>query len=69
MFIIIWIVTNALLCLQENEVLSERYKQVYVELTELRGRSERDINALKEHLKLTNAALEEGRLLGNSTDQ
>ncbi|XP_050961790.1 myosin phosphatase Rho-interacting protein [Labeo rohita] len=54
---------------KENEVLSERYKQVYVELTELRGRSERDINALKEHLKLTNAALEEGRLLGNSTDQ
>ncbi|XP_059408906.1 TRIO and F-actin-binding protein-like [Carassius carassius] len=54
---------------KENEVLSERYKQVYVELTELRGRSERDINALKEHLKLTNAALEEGRLLANSTDQ
>ncbi|KAK2909327.1 hypothetical protein Q8A67_005164 [Cirrhinus molitorella] len=54
---------------KENEVLSERYKQVYVELTELRGRSERDINALKEHLKLTNAALEEGRLLGNSTNQ
>ncbi|KAL0202854.1 hypothetical protein M9458_000872, partial [Cirrhinus mrigala] len=53
----------------ENEVLSERYKLVYVELTELRGRSERDINALKEHLKLTNAAVEEGRLLGNSTDQ
>ncbi|XP_073699374.1 TRIO and F-actin-binding protein [Garra rufa] len=54
---------------KENEVLSERYKQVYVELTELRGRSERDINALKEHLKLTNAALEEGHLLGNSTNQ
>ncbi len=50
-------------------MLSERYKQVYVELTELRGRSERDINALKEHLKLTDAALEEGRLLGNSTNQ
>ncbi|XP_058624590.1 TRIO and F-actin-binding protein isoform X3 [Onychostoma macrolepis] len=54
---------------KENEALSERYKQVYVELAELRGRSERDINALKEHLKLTNAALEEGRLLGNSTNQ
>ncbi|XP_042573276.1 uncharacterized protein LOC109091784 isoform X1 [Cyprinus carpio] len=54
---------------KENEALSERYKQVYVELTELRGRSERDINALKEHLKLTDAALEEGRLLGNSTNQ
>ncbi|XP_026105147.1 TRIO and F-actin-binding protein-like isoform X1 [Carassius auratus] len=54
---------------KENEALSERYKQVYVELAELRGRSERDINALKEHLKLTDAALEEGRLLGNSTDQ
>ncbi|XP_077101904.1 uncharacterized protein triobpa isoform X2 [Siphateles boraxobius] len=51
---------------KENEALSERYKEVYVELTELRGRSERDINALKEHLKLTDAALEEGRLLGNS---
>ncbi len=50
-------------------MLSERYKQVYVELTELRGRSERDINALKEHLKLTDAALEESRLLGNSTNQ
>ncbi|XP_043104971.1 TRIO and F-actin-binding protein isoform X3 [Puntigrus tetrazona] len=54
---------------KENEALSERFKQVYVELTELRGRSERDINALKEHLKLTNAALEEGHLLGNSTSQ
>ncbi|XP_042619324.1 TRIO and F-actin-binding protein-like isoform X2 [Cyprinus carpio] len=54
---------------KENEVLSERYKQVYVELTELRGRSDRDINALKEQLKLTNAALEEGRLLSNNTDQ
>lgn len=55
---------------KENQALSERYKEVYVELSELRGRSERDINALKEHLKLTDAALQEGRLLGNSsTDQ
>ncbi|XP_067298697.1 TRIO and F-actin-binding protein isoform X2 [Pseudorasbora parva] len=55
---------------KENEALSERYKEVYVELSELRGRSERDINALKEHLKLTDAALEEGRRLGNnSTNQ
>lgn len=49
--------------------MGERYKEVYVELSELRGRSERDINALKQHLKLTDAALEEGRLLGNSDNQ
>lgn len=61
-----WLLIVILLCLQENEALSERYKEVYVELSELRGRSERDINALKEHLKLTDAALEEGRRLGNS---
>ncbi|XP_073762300.1 TRIO and F-actin-binding protein isoform X2 [Danio rerio] len=54
---------------KENEALGERYKEVYVELSELRGRSERDINALKQHLKLTDAALEEGRLLGNSDNQ
>ncbi|XP_051561702.1 TRIO and F-actin-binding protein isoform X2 [Myxocyprinus asiaticus] len=54
---------------KENETLSERYKEVYVELSELKGRSEREINSLKQHLNLTNAALEEEHLLGNSTDQ
>lgn len=39
--------------------MSERYKEVYSELSELKGHSEREINALKEHLKLTNPAPEE----------
>ncbi|XP_051993037.1 TRIO and F-actin-binding protein [Xyrauchen texanus] len=54
---------------KENEALSERYKEVYVELNELKGRSEREISSLKKHLNLTNSALEEEHLLGNSTDQ
>nr|XP_055060267.1 TRIO and F-actin-binding protein isoform X2 [Misgurnus anguillicaudatus] len=53
----------------ENKALSERYKEVHVELSELKGNSEREINALKEHLKLTSTALDEGHLHGNSANQ
>ncbi|XP_056619048.1 TRIO and F-actin-binding protein isoform X2 [Triplophysa dalaica] len=55
--------------IKENKALSERYKEVHVELSELKGHSEREINALKEHLKLTSTTLEEDGLLGNSTNQ
>ncbi|KAI7811184.1 putative TRIO and F-actin-binding protein-like [Triplophysa rosa] len=55
--------------IKENKALSEHYKEVHVELSELKGHSEREINALKEHLKLTSTALEEGHLLANSTNQ
>ncbi|XP_053471895.1 TRIO and F-actin-binding protein [Ictalurus furcatus] len=45
--------------IKEKLDLSERYKAVYVELCGLKGLSEREISSLKEHLRLTNAALEE----------
>ncbi|KAB5523635.1 hypothetical protein PHYPO_G00154830 [Pangasianodon hypophthalmus] len=45
--------------LEEKQELSERYKAVYVELCGLKGLSDREISSLKEHLRLTNAALEE----------
>ncbi|XP_051558236.1 filaggrin-like isoform X2 [Myxocyprinus asiaticus] len=53
---------------KENEALSKRYKEVYVELSDLKDRHEREINSLKQHLKLTNPALDEERQ-SNSTDQ
>ncbi|XP_053086091.1 TRIO and F-actin-binding protein [Pangasianodon hypophthalmus] len=45
--------------IKEKQELSERYKAVYVELCGLKGLSDREISSLKEHLRLTNAALEE----------
>ncbi|XP_068583694.1 TRIO and F-actin-binding protein-like [Cebidichthys violaceus] len=55
-------------CLQ-NEVQSltkekaaayERYKEAYVELSDARGRSQLETGSLNEHLRLANAALQEG---------
>ncbi|GAA6079434.1 TRIO and F-actin-binding protein isoform X1 [Tachysurus ichikawai] len=45
--------------IKENQDLSERYKTVYVELCAVKGLSDREVSSLKEHLRLTNAALEE----------
>ncbi|XP_034450445.1 myosin phosphatase Rho-interacting protein-like isoform X1 [Hippoglossus hippoglossus] len=55
-------------CLQ-NEVQSlnkekgaayEHYKEAYVELSDTRGRSQLEMGSLNEHLRLANAALQEG---------
>ncbi|XP_060755096.1 TRIO and F-actin-binding protein [Neoarius graeffei] len=45
--------------IKEKQELSERYKAVYVELCGLKGLSDLEISSLKEHLRLTNAALKE----------
>ncbi|XP_053332506.1 TRIO and F-actin-binding protein [Clarias gariepinus] len=45
--------------IKEKQDLSERYKTVYVELCGLKGLSDIEIGSLKEHLRLTSAALEE----------
>ncbi|XP_076851322.1 TRIO and F-actin-binding protein-like [Brachyhypopomus gauderio] len=55
--------------MKEKQELSERYKQVYVELINMKSLSGREITSLKEHLSLASAALEEEHLLGNSTNQ
>lgn len=41
---------------------------MHEELSGMKGRSEREIQSLKEHLKLAMAALQEGQKLGNSLD-
>ncbi|XP_051983062.1 zinc finger CCCH domain-containing protein 13-like [Xyrauchen texanus] len=53
---------------KENEALSERYKEVYMELSHLKGRSEREMNSLKRHLKLRNPGLDE-ECQSNCTDR
>ncbi|RVE76472.1 hypothetical protein OJAV_G00007980 [Oryzias javanicus] len=45
--------------LEEKDAAYERYKEAYVELTATRGRSQLEMNSLNEHLRLTNAALQE----------
>ncbi|XP_034750046.1 TRIO and F-actin binding protein b isoform X1 [Etheostoma cragini] len=52
----------------ENQLACERYTQIHEELSGMKGRSEREIQSLKEHLKLAMAALQEGQKLGNSLD-
>uniref|UniRef100_A0A3B3DQ78 PH domain-containing protein n=1 Tax=Oryzias melastigma TaxID=30732 RepID=A0A3B3DQ78_ORYME len=44
---------------KEKDAAYERYKEAYVELTATRGRGQLEMNALNEHLRLTNAALQE----------
>lgn len=46
----------------------ERYTEIQEELSGMKGRSEREIQNLKEHLSLAMAALQEGQKLGNSLD-
>uniref|UniRef100_UPI0037E90EC7 TRIO and F-actin binding protein b n=1 Tax=Semicossyphus pulcher TaxID=241346 RepID=UPI0037E90EC7 len=52
----------------EKRLASERYTEMQDELSGMKGRSEREIQSLKEHLRLAMAALHEGQKLGNSLD-
>uniref|UniRef100_A0A3B5QUM2 TRIO and F-actin binding protein b n=1 Tax=Xiphophorus maculatus TaxID=8083 RepID=A0A3B5QUM2_XIPMA len=52
----------------EKQLACERYVELHGELNGMRGRTEREIQSLKEHLRLAMAALQEGQKLGNSLD-
>lgn len=52
----------------EKRLACERYTEVHEELSGIKGRNEREIHSLKEHLRLAMAALQEGQKLGNSLD-
>ncbi|KAM9345845.1 TRIO and F-actin binding protein b [Symphorus nematophorus] len=52
----------------EKRLACERYAEIQEELSGMKGRSEREIQSLKEHLRLAMAALQEGQKLGNSLD-
>ncbi|XP_040001017.1 TRIO and F-actin-binding protein-like [Xiphias gladius] len=45
---------------EEKEGAYERYKGAYVELSDMKGRSQLEMGSLNEHLRLANAALQEG---------
>ncbi|XP_037620659.1 TRIO and F-actin-binding protein-like [Sebastes umbrosus] len=45
---------------KEKEAAYERYKEAYVELSDMRGRSQLETSSLNEHLRLADAALQEG---------
>ncbi|XP_056228911.1 uncharacterized protein LOC130167019 [Seriola aureovittata] len=45
---------------KEKEAAYERYKEAYVELSDMKGRSQLEMGSLNEHLRLANAALQEG---------
>uniref|UniRef100_A0A3B4A516 PH domain-containing protein n=1 Tax=Periophthalmus magnuspinnatus TaxID=409849 RepID=A0A3B4A516_9GOBI len=53
---------------QEKRLACERYTEVHEELSGLKGRNERELQSLREHLRLAMAALQEGQKLGNSLD-
>ncbi|KAK2816926.1 hypothetical protein Q5P01_025117 [Channa striata] len=44
---------------KEKEAAYERYKEAYVELSDMKGRSQLERGSLNEHLRLANAALQE----------
>ncbi|XP_026216625.1 TRIO and F-actin-binding protein-like [Anabas testudineus] len=46
--------------IKEKEEAYERYKEAYVELSDMRGRSQLEMGCINEHLRLANAALQEG---------
>ncbi|XP_072224353.1 TRIO and F-actin binding protein b [Leuresthes tenuis] len=52
----------------EKQLACERYAEVHGELSGLNSRAEREIQSLKEHLRLSNAALQEAQKLGNSLE-
>lgn len=54
--------------LQEKRLACERYTEMHEELSGMKDRSEREMQSLKEHLRLAMAALQEGQKLGNSLD-
>ncbi|XP_067115359.1 TRIO and F-actin-binding protein-like [Osmerus mordax] len=45
---------------KEKETAYDRYKEAYVELSGMKGRSQLEMGSLREHLRLANAALQEG---------
>uniref|UniRef100_F7DQL1 PH domain-containing protein n=1 Tax=Ornithorhynchus anatinus TaxID=9258 RepID=F7DQL1_ORNAN len=51
---------------KDKRFASGKYQDVYVELNHIKTRSEREIEQLKEHLRLAMAALQEKETLGNS---
>ena len=51
---------------QDRRFTSGRYQDVYVELNHIKTRSEREIEQLKEHLRLAMAALQEKEAVRNS---
>lgn len=53
---------------QEKRLACERYTEIQEKLSGMKSRNEREIQGLKEHLRLTRAALQEGQKLGNSLD-
>ncbi|KAM4594686.1 TRIO and F-actin-binding protein-like [Fundulus diaphanus] len=46
--------------MKEKEAIYKLYKEAYVELSDIRGRSQLELGSLNEHLRLANAALQEG---------
>ncbi|KAM9745852.1 uncharacterized protein ACNS7B_010047 [Menidia menidia] len=52
----------------EKQLACERYAEMQAELSVMKGRTEREIQSLKEHLRLSNVALQEAQKLGNSLD-
>ncbi|XP_037332969.2 TRIO and F-actin binding protein b [Pungitius pungitius] len=52
----------------EKRLAGERHAEAMEQLSGMKGRSEREIQSLKEHLRLAMAALQEGQKLGNSLD-
>lgn len=46
--------------MKEKEAIYKLYKEAYVELSDTRGRSQLELGSLNEHLRLANAALQEG---------
>ncbi|KAM9391889.1 TRIO and F-actin binding protein b isoform 2-T2 [Pholidichthys leucotaenia] len=53
---------------KEKQLACKRYTEIQEELSGMKGRNEREIQNLKEHLRLAMAALKEGQKLGNSLD-
>lgn len=51
---------------QDKRFTSGKYQDVYVELNHIKTRSEREIEQLKEHLRLAMAALQEKEAMRNS---
>lgn len=51
---------------KDKRFTSGKYQDVYVELNHIKTRSEREIEQLKEHLRLAMAALQEKEAMRNS---
>lgn len=54
---------------KDKRYASEKYKDIYAELNNIKSRSEREIDQLKEHLQLAMAALREEAALRNSVGE